>query len=195
MTPRRPPAPAAESGQRPATSTGGLYHGGRPLGPPAGKARPGRAPASRPAASTRPRSGSAGRTEGARGGTRAGSGRPLWVLGAVGIVLALLILPYFQKWLIQRSEIESARAEVAQSQREVAGLETQRARWQDDNYVMAQARDRLNYVLPGEIGLVVEDPEQPDTVDKDPDTRNTRVPGSDQPWFADVWHSAVVSSR
>jgi hypothetical protein len=117
------------------------------------------------------------------------------VLGAVGIVLALLILPYFQKWLVQRSEIESARAQVAQAQREVAGLETQRARWQDDDYVMAQARDRLNYVLPGEIGLVVSDPEPPTAVTKDPDTVNARKPGDDQPWFADVWHSALVSSR
>jgi hypothetical protein len=188
MTPRRPPAPA-DSGR---PSSAGR---GRPAGPPSGKARAGRAPVSRPGASTRPRSGSAGRAGGRRGGTRAGSGRPLWVLGAVGIVLALLILPYFQKWLIQRSEIESARADVAKSQQEVAELEIQRTRWLDSDYVKAQARDRLNYVMPGEVGLVVDDPEPPEAAPQTPSDRTTRRPGSDRPWFADVWVSAQAAAE
>jgi len=129
-----------------------------------------------------------------RRGSRAGSGRPLWVLGAVGIVLALLILPYFQKWLIQRSEIEAARADLAKSQQEVAGLETERARWLDNDYIKAQARDRLNYVMPGEIGLVVDDPDKSDTTPKTPNTEATPVPGGgDRPWYSDMWLSAQVA--
>lgn len=190
MTPRRPSAPA-ESGQRPGSSAGGR---GRPVGPPSGKARAGRAPGSRPAASTRPRPGSAGRAGGARGGTRAGSGRPLWVLGAVGVVLALLILPYFQKWLIQRSEIETARAAVAQSRRDVAALETQQARWLDKDYIKSQARARLNYVMPGDIGYVVADPEPAAKTPKDPGTEAAAVPVGDRPWFAEVWLSAKVAA-
>jgi hypothetical protein len=190
MTPRRPPAPA-ESGQRPGVPAGGR---GRPVGPPSGKARAGRAPGSRPAASTRPRPGSAGRAEGTRGGTRAGSGRPLWVLGAVGVVLALLILPYFQKWLIQRSELESARAEVAQAQRDVTALQAQRARWLDDEYIKSQARSRLNYVMPGDIGYVVADPEPPAQKPTDPGTEAADIPTGDRPWFAQVWLSAQVAA-
>jgi hypothetical protein len=190
MTPRRPSAPA-ESGQRPGTSAGAR---GRPVGPPSGKARAGRAPVSRPAASTRPRPGSAGRAEGARGGSRAGSGRPLWVLGAVGVVLALLILPYFQKWLIQRSEIETARAEVAQSQQDVAALEAQRVRWLDNDYIKSQARARLKLVMPGDIGYVVADSEPAAKAPKDPGTEAAEVPVGDRPWFAEVWLSAQVAA-
>jgi hypothetical protein len=129
-----------------------------------------------------------------RGGTRAGSGRPLWVLGAVGVVLALLILPYFQKWLIQRSEIETARAAVAHSQQDVAGLERQRARWLDKDYVKSQARARLNYVMPGDIGYVVSDPEPDTALPSDPGTTAADVPVGDRPWFAEVWLSAQVAA-
>jgi hypothetical protein len=115
------------------------------------------------------------------------------VLGAVGVVLALLILPYFQKWLIQRSEIESARAAVAQSQQDVAALETARARWSDDEYVKSQARQRLKYVMPGEIGYAVIDPDPLPALPENPDTQAAKVPIGDRPWFADIWLSAQVA--
>jgi cell division protein FtsB len=126
---------------------------------------------------------------------RAGNGRPLWVLGAVAVVLALLILPYFQKWLVQRSEIESARAAVSQSQKDVAALAAQRARWADDDYVMSQARARLNYVLPGEIGYVVVDPKPAKVKSTDPSRVAADLPSGHRPWFADVWLSAKVAAN
>jgi hypothetical protein len=130
-----------------------------------------------------------------RGGTRAGTGRPLWVLGAVGVVLALLILPYFQKWLIQRSEIETARAAVEQAQKDVALLETQQARWLDDDYVKAQARTRLKMVMPGDTGYVVADgQDSTDVTPTDPGTEAAQVPTGDRPWFAEVWLSAQVAA-
>jgi hypothetical protein len=116
------------------------------------------------------------------------------VLGAVGVVLALLILPYFQKWLIQRSEIETARAQVTQAQRDVAALETQKARWLDNDYVKAQARSRLKYVMPGDTGYVVADPEPADSLPTDPGTKAAQVPVGDRPWFAEVWLSAQVAA-
>jgi len=190
MSPRRPPAPS-DPGRRPVTSGGGR---GRPAGSPSTRAgRPGSAPASRPAASSRPRPGSAGRAEGTRGGTRAGSGRPLWVLGAVGIILALLILPYFQKWLVQRSELEIARNAVAQGQRDVADLEAQRARWADDEYVKAQARERLNFVMPGDRGFVVVDPESPVTTEQQRARVSPQLPAGERPWYSTVWLSAQVA--
>jgi hypothetical protein len=114
------------------------------------------------------------------------------VLGAVGVLLAVLILPYFQKWLVQRSQIETARSQVAQARKDLADLEAQRQRWQDDDYVMAQARERLNYVKPGEIGFVVVDP--PSTAGAtDPREAAAAVPHVNSPWYADVWTSAQVA--
>ena len=117
------------------------------------------------------------------------------MLGAVGVVLALLILPYFQKWLIQRSEIETARAQVAQSQQEVAGLERQRARWQDSDYIKSQARARLKYVMPGDIGYVVADPKPEAAEPANPGAQAAELPGGGRPWFADIWLSAQVAAE
>jgi hypothetical protein len=111
------------------------------------------------------------------------------------VVLALLILPYFQKWLVQRSEIESARADVAQVQQDVASLQAQRARWTDDDYIKAQARARLNYVMPGETGYVVV-PAKPSTkTTTDSGTTAAHVPSGDRPWFTSVWLSAQVAAE
>lgn len=125
---------------------------------------------------------------------RAGTGRPIWVLGAVGVVLALLILPYFQKWLVQRSEIESARVAVSQSQKDVAALARQQQRWKDDDYIKAQARARLNYVMPGETGFVVVNPTPSATSSPNPDSTPAAVPVAQRPWFASIWLSAQVAA-
>jgi len=137
--------------------------------------------------SPRPRPGAAGRGR-RRRGFGIGSGRPVWVLGAVGIVLALLILPYFQKWLVQRSELEAARAEVSQTKQDVAALQAQKERWKDDDYVRAQARARLNYVMPGETGYAVADPTPSDQATSTPTI--TAVPEDDSSWFSRLWVSA-----
>ncbi|GLY14643.1 hypothetical protein Kisp01_16580 [Kineosporia sp. NBRC 101677] len=148
-------------------------------------------PASTRPGSARPRPGASGRGTRKRG-FGAGSGRPVWVLGAVGVVLALLILPYFQKWLVQRSELESMRNEVDQAGQDVADLRRQQERWKDDDYVRAQARVRLNYVMPGETGLVVADP-TPTPQPSATDPARTDVPSGDRSWFSDIWLSAEAA--
>jgi hypothetical protein len=47
------------------------------------------------------------------------------------------------------------RDDLASSQREVQQLRAERARWDDPDYVKAQARARLHFVMPGEIGFAV----------------------------------------
>ncbi|GLY28674.1 septum formation initiator family protein [Kineosporia sp. NBRC 101731] len=141
--------------------------------------------------SARPRAGSAGR--GSRGrGFGFGTGRPVWVLGAVMAALALAILPYFQKWLVQRSEIESVRAEVSQAQEDVSDLQKQKERWKDDDYVRAQARSRLNYVMPGETGYAVSDPTPSPSVSPS-STGEADVPVGNRSWFTSVWLSAQTA--
>ncbi|MBT0770528.1 septum formation initiator family protein [Kineosporia sp. J2-2] len=159
-----------------ASRSGGL----RPTG--SGSTRPG---------SARPRAGSTGRGQGRRG-IGIGNGRPVWVLGGVMAVLALLILPYFQKWLVQRSELESARAEVSQAQDDVTALKKQQERWKDDDYVRAQARSRLNYVMPGETGYVVSDPTP--TADSTPQaSAEADVPDGNRSWYSGIWLSAQAA--
>jgi Tfp pilus assembly major pilin PilA len=117
------------------------------------------------------------------------------VIGAVAVLLAALILPYFQKWLVQRSQIEAARASVSQSQHEVQALNEQLAQWQDDQYVKAQARERLHYVMPGEIGYVVVPParDQQSGTSDTPGEDAAKVAAGDRPWYSNLWISTQVA--
>ncbi len=116
----------------------------------------------------------------------------MWVIGAAGIILVALILPFFQKWLVQRSQIEAARAAVTQSQQQVAGLGQQLAQWQDEQYVKTQARQRLHYVLPGETGYVVIAPKH-SSRPGDSQIKDATVPAGNRPWYSDIWLSAQVA--
>ena len=117
------------------------------------------------------------------------------MLAAVAVVLALLILPYFQKWLVQRSQLNAARQEIAQSRSEVSALEQQRARWQDPEYVKAQARQRLHFVMPGDTGYVVLDPPSQQQATTDPSAAAAGVTEQGRSWFGNLWQSVEVAGR
>lgn len=73
------------------------------------------------------------------------------------IVLALLVLALsvpIRNWLSQRAEVAALRADIAASSERIAELETELARWSDPAFVATEARRRLHFVLPGEIGYV-----------------------------------------
>jgi hypothetical protein len=86
-------------------------------------------------------------------------------------VLAVLAASYafpLRAWLDQRSQLAALTEQRDALTEEVADLEAARELWDDPAYVRAQARERLNYVLPGEVGIVVlgtesTPPEQPVT--------------------------------
>ena len=203
MSPRRPAAPG---GARPAGSAIGPSGQVPPASSPARTAKGAQSPAkapggtkgrtvrpvARPGGSRGPRPGTAGRSAAGRAGIAAGSGRPVWVIGAVGVLLVALILPYFQKWLVQRSQIEAARASVAQSQQGVKTLNEQLKQWQDDQYVKTQARQRLHYVMPGETGYVVVAQKQR-PAQQAVSQKTASVPTGNRPWYSDIWLSAQAA--
>lgn len=73
------------------------------------------------------------------------------VLAALGLTLAIPL----REWLAQRAEIAALSDEVEAAQKRVDALEGEAADWEDPAYVVAQARARLHFVFPGEIGYVV----------------------------------------
>ena len=70
--------------------------------------------------------------------------------------------------------MEAARAEVA-------GLEVQRERWRDPAYIAAQARERLMFVFPGEIGYVAIGTSVPE------EQPAVRGDATDQSWYERLW--------
>jgi cell division protein FtsB len=112
------------------------------------------------------------------------------------VVLAALALGYaypVRVYLSQQADI--ARMEAAQDaqRRHIADLEAQVAKWQDDAYVVSQARSRLYMVYPGEIPLVV-------LWDEAGAARDAGVAAPVQkpaaePWYGRLWSSIEVANH
>ena len=105
----------------------------------------------------------------------------LVVLGALALTLALPI----REWVSQRMEISRLEASVAATQQGVVDLATEQERWQDPAYVAAQARSRLHFVLPGEIGYVV--------IGANDTPVATAATGEEQSWWSRLWDSVRVA--
>lgn len=78
------------------------------------------------------------------------NGRLVVLLSAV-IILILMLASPVRDLVAQRAKIEALKIQIAQSEKQVQMLKDVQVKWQDPNFVAAQARARLHYVLPGEI--------------------------------------------
>ena len=207
MAARRPPAPrsgAAREAMRPAASpTRSAASDGRGADGSAAPAqrtarRAGRPPqrtgrtseTGRPSRS-RP---AAGRSRGRITGTRLPVIRPVTVFAAVAIVLAVLMTPYLRPWLAQRAAISGQHQEVNDLRRKVQALQGEKQRWQDPEYVRARARERLNFVMPGDTGYVLLTPVRK-PAPRDPRQQAASVAGSvpGATWYDAFWRSVQVA--
>lgn len=72
------------------------------------------------------------------------------------LVLAVLVLaPSLRTYADQRQQIDRLKATVADAQDSVDQLKSERERWNDRTYITTQARERLSYVMPGDISFLV----------------------------------------
>lgn len=101
----------------------------------------------------------------------------------LALVLCTLVvaLAYpIRQYVSQRAEIADLQREQAQAAARVEKLRDLKARWQDDAYAEQQIRQRLHYVMPGETGFVVVDPDAAKQ-------SRTDLGAADRPWYANVW--------
>jgi cell division protein FtsB len=82
----------------------------------------------------------------------------------VSIILVIvagtfLISSDVQAFLNQRRQIAEIEVSIQQAEQDVEDMQAERDRWQDPVYIRSQARDRLYYVLPGEVSYLVMDTE------------------------------------
>jgi cell division protein FtsB len=104
------------------------------------------------------------------------------LLGVLAILAASYALPV-RAWLNQRAQLAAVAEQRDALAAEVAELRAAVELWQDPAYVRAQARERLNYVEPGEVGLVVLGTES--TPPPEPVTGVVvPQPAQDQPWWS-----------
>lgn len=107
------------------------------------------------------------------------------VLGVLVVLLAILAIP-FKEWLTQRARIAELESELAWHTDRVVTLTDTLQRWEDPAYIEAQARERLQFVKPGEVGYVVltEDPAAAQEADEG---RSLAQAPTGLPWWSAVW--------
>jgi cell division protein FtsB len=114
------------------------------------------------------------------------------VLGLVVSALVLTLAYPARTYLLQQAEISERQQEIALQKERIAELEERNAKWEDKAYVMAQARERLQLVLPGQVGYVILHPESNE------DTEQTAAPVRarlDGPWYGKLWSAVRAADR
>jgi cell division protein FtsB len=109
------------------------------------------------------------------------------VLAAVICVLTLTIAGPVRTYFSQRAEMRQLAEAEAQLRTQIDDLEQQKVKLADPVFIASQARERLGFVMPGEIPYQVQLPNRvgPDAA---PDTAPTGPPVG-QPWYTSLWHT------
>jgi cell division protein FtsB len=120
------------------------------------------------------------------------------VMIVVGVVT---VAPNVQTFFSYRQQISDMQAQVDAEKKQLAEMIVERKRWDDPVYVRSQARQRLYYVLPGEVSYLVMDAGSVNTSDKSgtvgamlADRRNTSVISSSIRTTSENWVDDIVGS-
>jgi cell division protein FtsB len=147
--------------------------------------------ANRPAAARRAAGGGVAKR------TRAPQPRRLTGRAAVLCMLLIgLLLAYaypVRVYLSQQNEIDQLERSQAAQRQHIDDLAGQLQKWNDDEYVKAQARGRLLFVLPGEKPLVVVDNQAKTGASAGTSSVGGKVDGT--PWFDKLWSSIRTADR
>jgi len=109
------------------------------------------------------------------------------ILAAVICVLTLTIAGPVRTYFGQRTEMKQLEATEKQLRSQITDLEEQKVKLADPVFIAAQARERLGFVMPGDIPYQVQLPATaavPGAPGSEPVTAN-----KDQPWYTSLWHT------
>ena len=119
---------------------------------------------------------------------------------ALTVVVLILTISYASSlriYFTQAHDIAATKAEIAERQQRIVSLEGELAKWQDVNYVRTQARERLGWVVPGEIGYKVVDADGKPLgggAEISAETAEPVEPAEDA-WWAKLWGSVAAADQ
>jgi cell division protein FtsB len=124
------------------------------------------------------------------------------LLGIVLLLAFAMVFPTMRAYLSQRATLAGLNADVVAAEAREQELQDQLRRWDTDAYVIAQARSRLSYVMPGETAYRVIDPEivveENRVSSADPGSDNGLALPSDAavaPWYSTIWASVQLAGQ
>jgi len=119
---------------------------------------------------------------------------------ALAVVILMLTISYANSlriYFAQSHEVAATKAEIADREAQIADLQTELNRWDDPAFVKLQARTRLGWVMPGEIGFTVVDADgkplgggsELNTGEKPADDR------APESWYTRLWGSVETADK
>jgi cell division protein DivIC len=116
------------------------------------------------------------------------------ILAVVVCVLTLTIAGPVRTFFAQRTEMKQLAASEAALREQIAELDEQKAKLADPVFIAAQARERLGFVMPGEIPYQVQLP--PEAGVQTPvagDAAPEAVSGD--PWYTSLWRTIAETPQ
>ncbi|WP_326650367.1 MULTISPECIES: septum formation initiator family protein [unclassified Streptomyces] len=115
------------------------------------------------------------------------TGRAAFLTLVICSLVVALAYP-MRQYVSQRADIADQKRRMGDAKQQVERLRDEKARLQDDRYVERLAREHLHFVLPGETGYTVVDPEAAER-------RRTDEGAADRPWYSNVWDGVDNADR
>ena len=109
------------------------------------------------------------------------------ILAAVICVLTLTIAGPVRTYFAQRTEMKQLAQTEASLRAQIADLQGQKTKLADPAYIAAQARERLGFVMPGDIPYQVQLP--PGSVPPPAAGSADQPMHSADPWYTALWHT------
>lgn len=113
------------------------------------------------------------------------------ILATVICVLTLTIAGPVRTYFAQRTEMKQLAASESALRQQISDLEQQKGKLGDPVYIAAQARERLGFVMPGEIPYQVQLPPGA-ALPANPGTQPKAAANND-PWYTSLWHTIADS--
>lgn len=118
------------------------------------------------------------------------------VLAVVLLMAFVLITPTLRAYVRQQEELRELKFELAAAEAEATQLDDAIRRWNNDEFIRSQARERFGFVLPGETPYRVLNPEV--ILGEEPELETdlvASIPDGVGPWYLDVWESVQVAGE
>ena len=119
------------------------------------------------------------------------NGRLLALLTALVIIVTSIAVP-LRAFVNEKRDIAVLKEQIAQKQESISQLQADSKKLDNRAYLQSLARSRLNYVFPGEIGLVVIDKGTSTAIDS---VSGALVPNDTSTWYSRLWRSTELADK
>jgi cell division protein FtsB len=116
---------------------------------------------------------------------------------ALLVVVGLLVISFVGStriYLDQQSDMATARTQIAERQATIAQLQDELSRWNDPSYIKTQARERLGWVMPGEVGYRVIGTDGKVVSGEVGSIKGNNDPAN-QAWYERIWSSVQTADQ